>query len=90
MGEDLKDVLMRLYEAGAEDVPADDIPWESQMTPAIVVALNMGYMRYRERKGMKHFYLTSAGYSKIGIPPFSASRHIVQTIRKWFGLRSER
>ena len=90
VGEDLKDVLLRLYEAGAEDVPADEISWDSAMTPAIVVALNMGYMRYREKKGIKHFYLTSAGYSKIGIPPFSASRHIVQTIRRWLGLRVER
>ncbi|POO48725.1 hypothetical protein CPJ18_25345 (plasmid) [Agrobacterium rosae] len=78
---------MRLFEAGAEDVPAGDISWESTMTPAIVVALNMGYMRYREREGIKHFYLTSAGYSKIGVQPFSIRRYIIQTIRSWFGLR---
>ncbi len=41
------------------------------MTPAINVGMNMGYMRYRERNGVRHFYLTEAGYSKIGIPPFS-------------------
>lgn len=90
MGEDLKDVLMQLYEAGAEDVPASDIPWNSDMTPAILVALNMGYMRYRDRSGIKHFYLTSAGYSKIGIPPFSPGRYFVQTMRRLLGLSSGR
>ena len=88
MGEDLYDVLMRLYEAGAEDVPGDDISWNADMAPAIMVALNMGYMRYRERRGIRHFYLTSAGYSKIGIPPFSASRYFLQTIRRLLGINS--
>lgn len=87
MGEDLKDVLLRLYEAGAEDVPAAEIRWEPSMTPAILVALNMGYMRYRERQGVKHFYLTSAGYSKIGILPFSPARYLLQKIRKLLGIQ---
>ncbi len=71
MGDDLRDVLLLLYEAGAENVPAHSIEWRTDMTPAINVGMNMGYMRYRERDGVRYFYLTDAGYSKIGIPPFS-------------------
>jgi hypothetical protein len=71
MGDDLRDVLLLLYDAGAENVPAHAIAWRADMTPAINVGMNMGYMRYRERGGVRHFYLTEAGYSKIGIPPYS-------------------
>ncbi|KXG87424.1 hypothetical protein ATO67_19115 [Agrobacterium bohemicum] len=64
--------MLLLYDAGAESVPAHAIAWRAYMTPAINVGMNMGYMRYRERDGVRHFYLTDAGYNKMGIPPFPA------------------
>lgn len=67
MGDDLRQVLTILHEAGGEGVPSYEIGWEACMTPAINVALNMGYMRYREHSGERYFYLTPAGYQKIGM-----------------------
>ena len=36
------------------------------MMPAINFGMIMGYMRYHERDGVRHFYLTEAGHSNIG------------------------
>ncbi|WP_455918353.1 hypothetical protein [Ensifer canadensis] len=80
MAADLNEVLRRLYDAGAEDVPAHEIDWREEMMPALIQALNMGYIRYRERGGVKHFYLTKFGYEAIGIEPprFSSFRTVLQ------------
>jgi hypothetical protein len=73
MGNDLKDVLRALYNAGAENVPAPEIGWRVDQMPVLIRALDMGYVRYRERDGIRHFYLTKAGYSTIGIEPLGYS-----------------
>lgn len=80
MVADLTAVLRSLYEAGAEDVPAHEIDWRQEMTPALMKALDMGYIRYRERGGVKHFSLTKFGYEAIGIEPpkFSPFRIVLQ------------
>lgn len=82
MGDDLKDVLMTLYNAGAEKVPAYEVPWEPNMLAAINVALNMGYMRYTVKDGERYFSLTDAGYQKIGIPDFSISEYFVSKLKR--------
>lgn len=76
MAAELEEVLRTLYDAGAENVPAQEIGWRQEMTPALMKAFNMGYIRYRERAGVKHFYLTKFGYEAIGIeaPRFSPLR----------------
>ncbi len=83
MGDDLKDVLTILYLAGAENIPASKVPWEPNMLPAINIALNMGYMRYSLKNGQRYFFLTDVGYRKIGIPPFSVRRYVVETLKRW-------
>lgn len=74
MDTPLQELLRILYESGAEDVPADEIDWRPHMTPVLMRALNMGYVRYRDRKGVRHFSLTEAGYNAIGLeyPTYSA------------------
>lgn len=82
MSDDLREVLTILHGAGAEDVPSCRVGWKSYMMPAINIALNMGYMRYRERDGERYFSLTPFGYQKIGIAPFSAFTYLVSLIKK--------
>ncbi|WP_426230089.1 hypothetical protein [Pararhizobium sp. DWP3-4] len=82
MADDLKDLLMLVYDAGAENVPASEIAWRQDQMPILMRALNMGYVRYRERAGTKHFYLTRAGYSAIGIEPLSYSPSAI--LSGWF------
>ncbi|MGQ2917230.1 MULTISPECIES: hypothetical protein [Rhizobium] len=82
MGDDLRQVLIILHEAGAEGVPSHEIGWEANMMPAINVAINMGYMRYRERAGERYFYLTPVGYQKIGIKPFSVWSYLTSLLRQ--------
>ena len=72
-----------LYEAGAEDVPADQTGWSPAMTPALVAAINMGYVRYRDRDDVRYFSLTKVGYEAIGIAPPDYSPWGM--IRAWFG-----
>ena len=86
MVADLNELLRKLYEAGARDVPATEIDWREDMMPALMQALNMGYIRYRERGGVKHFYLTKFGFDAIGIEPprFSPFRIILE----WLSGRS--
>jgi len=86
MGDDLRQVLTILHEAGGEGVPSYEIGWDACMTPAINVALNMGYMRYREHSGERYFYLTPAGYQKIGIVPLSAWTYLASLLKKIVGL----
>ena len=69
MADDLKNLLTALYDAGAEDVPASEIGWRREQMPMLSRALEMGYVRYRERAGTRHFYLTKSGYSSLGIEP---------------------
>ena len=69
MAEDLKDFLRLLYDAGAQDVPATQIGWGSKLAPFLMLALNMGYIRYRDRDGIRYFSLTKAGYYTLGIEP---------------------
>jgi hypothetical protein len=66
MAEDLNHLLRTLYDAGAENVPASEIDWHQDQTPILLMALSMGYLRYRERAGIRYFYLTNAGYDAIG------------------------
>jgi hypothetical protein len=73
VGNDLKDLLTALFNAGAENVPASEIDWRVDQMPLLIRALDMGYVRYRERDGVRHFYLTKAGYSTIGIAPLGYS-----------------
>jgi len=80
MGDDLREVLTVLHEAGAEGVPSSRIGWDSHMTPAINVALNMGYMRYTERDGERYFSLTRVGYQKVGVRPFSVRTYLASLI----------
>lgn len=82
MATSLKDLLAVLYEAGAEDVPADETGWTSDMTPALVTAINMGYVRYRDRGDVRYFSLTKVGYDAIGIAPPDHSPWGL--IRAWF------
>ncbi len=82
MASDLNEVLRRLYDAGAVDVPAHDIDWREDMIPVLMQALNMGYVHYRQRGDVKHFYLTKFGYEAIGIvaPKFSPFRILLEWI----------
>ncbi|WP_426124455.1 hypothetical protein [Pararhizobium sp. PWRC1-1] len=73
MADDLKNLLTALYDAGAEDVPASEIEWRRDQMPMLLRALEMGYVRYSERAGARHFYLTKSGYSAIGIEPLGYS-----------------
>jgi hypothetical protein len=73
IADDLKDLLRLLYNAGAENVPASETGWRQDQMPILMRALDMGYVGYRERAGTKHFSLTKAGYSAIGIEPLSYS-----------------
>ncbi|MDQ1194375.1 hypothetical protein [Agrobacterium sp. SORGH_AS 787] len=81
MGDDLKDVLTILYLAGAEKVPASELAWNPSMLAAINVAVNMGYMRYSVKDGMRYFFLTDAGYHKIGIPAFSVRKYLFAKLK---------
>lgn len=73
MAHDLKVFLKSLYDAGAEDVPATQIGWRSDSAPLLMLALQMGYIRYRDRDGIRYFDLTNAGYYTLGIEPPSRS-----------------
>lgn len=86
MVADLNELLRRLYDAGAVDVPAHEIDWREDMMPELIKALNMGYVRYRERGDVKHFYLTKFGFEAIGIEPprFSPLRIMLE----WFSGRT--
>ena len=66
---DLLDVLKTLHEAGASRVPAEELGWTSEMTPAIMRALNMQYVIARDTRNGRLFSLTAAGYRAIGIEP---------------------
>jgi hypothetical protein len=69
MATDLKDLLNALYNAGAENLPASEIEWRQDQMPMLIRALDMGYVRYTERTGIRRYYLTKPGYSAIGIQP---------------------
>jgi hypothetical protein len=73
MAQDLKDFLRLLYDAGAEDVRATEIGWRSDSAPLLMLALNMGYIRYRDHDRIRYFGLTKAGYYTLGIEPPSRS-----------------
>lgn len=71
---DLHILLKTLFDAGARDVAAEDLPWSSHSIGVIVHALNMLYMVRREVDGTMYFSLTASGYRAIGeTPPAPAS-----------------
>lgn len=71
---DLYAILKALFDAGAQDVLAEDLPWKPQSTAVIVHALNMLYMVRRDYDGASYFSLTASGYRAIGeTPPVPAS-----------------
>lgn len=66
---DLLNVLKTLHDAGASRVPADTLGWTSDMTPAILRALNMQYVIARDTRNGRLFSLTEAGYRALGVEP---------------------
>jgi hypothetical protein len=66
---DLLIVLKSLYDAGASRVSADELGWTSDMTPAILRALNMQYVIARDTRNGRVFSLTEAGYRAVGVEP---------------------
>jgi hypothetical protein len=67
----------------AENVPASKIEWRRDQMPMLSRAIEMGYVRFTDRAGIRYFYLTKAGYSSIGIEPLSYSP--IGPIIRWFG-----
>ena len=68
------------------DVPALEIDWSEDMIRALMQALYMGYIRYHERDGVKHCYLTKFGYDQMGAEPPSLS--LVRVLLQWLLSRS--
>ncbi|WP_158693369.1 hypothetical protein [Neorhizobium alkalisoli] len=83
LSRDLHIVLTILYEAGASRVPASQIAWTSDMTPALNRALNMQYIVHRDGKSERLFSLTEAGYAAIDRQP-PAYMSISRTMRLLF------
>jgi hypothetical protein len=86
MIDDLKQVLIILHDSGGARVPGDNVAWLPHMMPAINVALNMGYMSYKEHDGQRYFSLTRAGYDKIGVRPFSTSAYLSSLLKRLVGV----
>ena len=66
---DLHHILKTVHDAGASRVPAEDLGWTSDMTPAILRALNMQYLIARDTRHGRAFSLTEAGYRALGVEP---------------------
>jgi hypothetical protein len=85
VARDLHDVLTILYEAGATRVPASDVEWSSEMTPALNRAISMQYIVYQENSKGRRFSLSEAGYIAIGKQPPNYMS-ISRTLRSLLGL----
>jgi hypothetical protein len=66
LSPDLHEVLTVLYNAGASRVPAEELEWSKEMTPALNHALTMQYIVRRDTRHGRLFSLTEAGYTAIG------------------------
>ncbi|RWX77063.1 hypothetical protein EPK99_15500 [Neorhizobium lilium] len=69
VADDLHEVLLILYNAGASRVPASDVEWSTQMAPALNRAFSMQYIIYRDTSRGRRFSLTESGYLAIGKEP---------------------
>ncbi len=49
--------------------------------PILPMALSMGYLRYRERGGIKYFCLTNAGYDAIGAERLLALWSVISLVQ---------
>lgn len=82
---DLLEVLTVLLEAGAERVPAENLAWTPEMTPALNHAISMQYVIRKRTGSGTRFSLSESGYKALGLKPprhMTVSRFILSLFRR--------